>query len=128
MFLIQDRESTVRTLPGTPVIPLVENFKAVICLCTQLTREPLVFLAIPYVCASTLPLPSYNQVFYTVFQKCIRKLFDWTGYVMILAVISVYFRCMWWYHIIGGIWTVEFILACQQMIVAGSITIWYFSR
>lgn len=35
---------------------------------------------------------------------------------------------MWWYLIIAFIWTCEFILGCQQMIIAGSVAIWYFSR
>lgn len=34
----------------------------------------------------------------------------------------------WWYHIIGLIWISEFILACQQMVIAGSIVTWYFCR
>lgn len=37
-------------------------------------------------------------------------------------------RYMWWWHAIGLIWTAEFILACQQMVVAGSVAAWYFSR
>lgn len=28
----------------------------------------------------------------------------------------------------GLIWTSEFILACQQMVVAGSVAMWYFTR
>ena len=34
----------------------------------------------------------------------------------------------WWIHLIGLIWTSEFILACQQFVIAGSVAIWYFSR
>ena len=37
-------------------------------------------------------------------------------------------RYMWWYHVVGLIWTSEFILACQQMVVAGAVTTWYFTR
>uniref|UniRef100_F7D5R7 Choline transporter-like protein n=1 Tax=Ornithorhynchus anatinus TaxID=9258 RepID=F7D5R7_ORNAN len=35
---------------------------------------------------------------------------------------------MWWYHLIGLIWTSEFILACQQMIVAGAVVTCFFNR
>ncbi|XP_039084380.1 choline transporter-like protein 3 isoform X3 [Hyaena hyaena] len=35
---------------------------------------------------------------------------------------------MWWYHLIGLIWTSEFILACQQMTVAGALVTCYFNR
>jgi len=37
-------------------------------------------------------------------------------------------RVFWWYHVIGLIWTSEFILACQQMVIAGSVALWYFTR
>ncbi|XP_022100196.1 choline transporter-like protein 1 isoform X2 [Acanthaster planci] len=35
---------------------------------------------------------------------------------------------MWWYHAIGFIWTAEFILACHQFVIAGSVVEWYFTR
>ncbi|XP_072500168.1 choline transporter-like protein 3 isoform X2 [Notamacropus eugenii] len=37
-------------------------------------------------------------------------------------------RYMWWYHLVGLIWTSEFILACQQMIIAGAVVTCYFNR
>uniref|UniRef100_A0A8D0L5P6 Choline transporter-like protein n=1 Tax=Sphenodon punctatus TaxID=8508 RepID=A0A8D0L5P6_SPHPU len=37
-------------------------------------------------------------------------------------------RYMWWYHLVGLIWTSEFILACQQMTIAGAVVTWYFNR
>ncbi|XP_066480162.1 choline transporter-like protein 3 isoform X2 [Tiliqua scincoides] len=37
-------------------------------------------------------------------------------------------RYMWWYHVVGLIWTSEFILACQQMTVAGAVVICFFNR
>ncbi|CAM1321355.1 SLC44A1 (predicted) [Pycnogonum litorale] len=37
-------------------------------------------------------------------------------------------RYMWWFHLLGLIWTSEFILACQQMVIAGAVSYWYFSR
>ncbi|KAH3695270.1 choline transporter-like protein 1 isoform X1 [Dreissena polymorpha] len=35
---------------------------------------------------------------------------------------------MWWYHLVGLIWTSEFIIACQQLVVCGSVATWYFTR
>ncbi|XP_038068039.1 choline transporter-like protein 1 isoform X1 [Patiria miniata] len=35
---------------------------------------------------------------------------------------------MWWYHAVGFIWTAEFILACHQFVIAGSVVEWYFTR
>ncbi|KAJ6658402.1 hypothetical protein lerEdw1_020106 [Lerista edwardsae] len=37
-------------------------------------------------------------------------------------------RYMWWYHVVGLIWTSEFILACQQMTVAGVVVACFFNR
>src|SRR5690606_36176893 len=35
---------------------------------------------------------------------------------------------MWWYLVIALIWISEFILSCQQMVIAGAVSRWYFSR
>ncbi|XP_068808530.1 choline transporter-like protein 3 isoform X6 [Struthio camelus] len=35
---------------------------------------------------------------------------------------------MAWYHFVGLIWTSEFILACQQMTIAGAVVTCYFNR
>ncbi|XP_037682513.1 choline transporter-like protein 3 isoform X2 [Choloepus didactylus] len=37
-------------------------------------------------------------------------------------------RYLWWYHLIGLMWTSEFILACQQMTIAGAVVTCYFNR
>lgn len=33
-----------------------------------------------------------------------------------------------WYHAVGLVWISEFILACQQMTVAGAVVTYYFTR
>lgn len=35
---------------------------------------------------------------------------------------------MVWYHAVGLIWISEFILACQQMTIAGAVVTYYFTR
>ncbi|XP_050737491.1 choline transporter-like 1 [Eriocheir sinensis] len=37
-------------------------------------------------------------------------------------------RSLWWVWVIGLVWVGEFILACQQMIIASAVSNWYFSR
>ncbi|XP_002731355.1 choline transporter-like protein 1 [Saccoglossus kowalevskii] len=37
-------------------------------------------------------------------------------------------KYFWWYHLVGLFWTSEFILACQQFIVATCVTEYYFTR
>uniref|UniRef100_A0A8C7I5D2 Choline transporter-like protein n=1 Tax=Oncorhynchus kisutch TaxID=8019 RepID=A0A8C7I5D2_ONCKI len=37
-------------------------------------------------------------------------------------------RYMTWYHAVGLIWISEFILACQQMTVAGAVVTYYYTR
>lgn len=33
-----------------------------------------------------------------------------------------------WYHVVGLIWITEFILAFQQMTIAGAVVTYYFTR
>lgn len=35
---------------------------------------------------------------------------------------------MVWYHAVGLIWISEFVLACQQMTIAGAVVTYYFTR
>ncbi|XP_054420665.1 choline transporter-like protein 3 isoform X1 [Pteronotus mesoamericanus] len=37
-------------------------------------------------------------------------------------------RYLWGYHLVGLVWTSEFILACQRMTVAGAVVACYFTR
>lgn len=37
-------------------------------------------------------------------------------------------RYLWGYHLLGLVWTSDFILACQQMAVAGAVAACYFNR
>lgn len=37
-------------------------------------------------------------------------------------------RYLWGYHLLGLVWTSNFILACQQMAVAGAVAACYFNR
>uniref|UniRef100_T1J1K1 Choline transporter-like protein n=1 Tax=Strigamia maritima TaxID=126957 RepID=T1J1K1_STRMM len=37
-------------------------------------------------------------------------------------------QSMWWYYVIAFIWICEFILAFQQMVIAGAVSRWYFTR
>lgn len=35
---------------------------------------------------------------------------------------------MLWFHLVGLVWVTQFLLACQQMTVAGAVVTYYFSR
>ncbi|XP_069703393.1 choline transporter-like 1 [Periplaneta americana] len=37
-------------------------------------------------------------------------------------------RYMWWLYLIGLVWTSEFILSCQQMVIAGAVAQWVFAN
>lgn len=37
-------------------------------------------------------------------------------------------RYMWWYAVIAFLWNCEFILGCQQLVIAGAVSSWYFCR
>lgn len=37
-------------------------------------------------------------------------------------------RYMWWYALIAFLWNCEFILGCQQLVISGAVSSWYFCR
>lgn len=41
---------------------------------------------------------------------------------------SSWIQYMWWYLVISFIWISEFILSCQQIVIAGAVSKWYFCR
>lgn len=41
---------------------------------------------------------------------------------------ATWVRYMWWVYIIGLIWSSEFVLACQHMIISGAVAKWYFTK
>jgi hypothetical protein len=38
------------------------------------------------------------------------------------------YRKMWWYNLIGLIWTALFFIACEEITIAGAAATIYFSR
>ncbi|XP_074643007.1 choline transporter-like protein 1 isoform X2 [Tubulanus polymorphus] len=49
-----------------------------------------------------------------------------TGYINFEDAGQV--RFLWIYHLIALIWVSEFILACQELVIAGAVATWYFER
>lgn len=49
-------------------------------------------------------------------------------YTLIHYKQSSWIQYMWWYLVISFIWISEFILSCQQIVIAGAVSTWYFSR
>lgn len=41
---------------------------------------------------------------------------------------SSWIQFLWWYLIIALVWIAEFLCSCQQLIIAGAVSSWYFSR
>lgn len=33
-----------------------------------------------------------------------------------------------WYNLLALFWSVQFFIGCQHMVIAGAVSIWYFSR
>ena len=48
--------------------------------------------------------------------------------VYIILFILVLFQYMRWYYLLGVLWMIQFIFACHQMTIAGSVASWYFTR
>ncbi len=49
-----------------------------------------------------------------------------TSYVKYEADSLMYW--MRWYHIMGFLWITQFCIACQHLVIAGSVAGWYFSK
>ncbi|XP_067007141.1 choline transporter-like 1 isoform X2 [Anabrus simplex] len=48
-------------------------------------------------------------------------------FTMVEFVDPAWVRYFWWVYLIGLVWVSEFILACQQMVIAGAVSQWYFN-
>ncbi|XP_046742542.1 choline transporter-like 1 [Diprion similis] len=48
------------------------------------------------------------------------------AFTLVEYVDSTWVKYMWWVYIIGLIWISEFIIACQNMVIAGAVAHWYF--
>lgn len=48
------------------------------------------------------------------------------GFERVKYVKEPFPKQFWWIHVIGLIWTSEFILACQQFVIAGAVANWFF--
>ena len=35
---------------------------------------------------------------------------------------------MRWYHVMGFLWITQFCIACQHLVIAGSVAGWYFTK
>ncbi|KAF7489658.1 Choline transporter-like protein 1 [Sarcoptes scabiei] len=51
-----------------------------------------------------------------------------TSFTLIKYRNSSWIQFMWWYLIIALVWIAEFLCSCQQLIIAGAVSSWYFTR
>ncbi|XP_018897276.1 choline transporter-like 1 isoform X2 [Bemisia tabaci] len=75
--------------------------------------------------ASTSPSAPFNSTFNMGTPKPL-SVSDLKKFTFVEYVDPTWVRYMWWVYVIGLIWTSEFVLACQQMIIAGAVAKWYF--
>ncbi|GLV34162.1 Choline transporter-like 1 [Carabus blaptoides fortunei] len=47
-------------------------------------------------------------------------------FTIVEYVDPMWVKYMWWFYFIGLIWSSEFIMACQQMVIAGSVAHWFY--
>ncbi|XP_054274772.1 choline transporter-like 1 [Macrosteles quadrilineatus] len=53
---------------------------------------------------------------------------SFTPFTLVDYTDGTWVRYVWWVYFIGLVWTSEFILACQQMVIAGAVARWYFNK
>ena len=49
-----------------------------------------------------------------------------TTYVTLVPDPQLYW--LRWYHLLGGLWVTQFCIACQHLVIAGSVAGWYFTK
>jgi uncharacterized membrane protein len=40
----------------------------------------------------------------------------------------LFFQYLKWYYIFGALWVMNFVFACQEVVIAGAVATWYFTR
>lgn len=78
-------------------------------------------------------LPFINGVLYYIFMFLVFLLIGYLSFIKhcfsaVEFKDATWVRYMWWVYIIGLVWSSEFILACQHMIISGAVAKWYFSK
>ncbi|KAL1497270.1 hypothetical protein ABEB36_008263 [Hypothenemus hampei] len=67
----------------------------------------------------TTPPTNVKQMNLSLVQKL-------SNFKVVEYVDATWIKGMWWVYFIGLIWTSEFIMACQQMVIAGSVAHWFY--
>ncbi|VEN34311.1 unnamed protein product [Callosobruchus maculatus] len=73
--------------------------------------------------ASTQPSVPFNA---SLRELNLISVADQIKITVIEYVDASWVKGMWWVYFIGLIWTSEFIMACQQMVIAGSVAHWFY--
>ncbi|XP_066145764.1 choline transporter-like 1 [Euwallacea fornicatus] len=68
---------------------------------------------------ATTPNPNAKEMNLSLVEK-------FNNFKVVEYVDASWIKGMWWVYFIGLIWTLEFIMACQQMVIAGSVAHWFY--
>ena len=49
-------------------------------------------------------------------------------YLFIYLFIAILFQYVRWYYLFGTLWIIQFIIACQHIVIAGAVSAVYFTR
>lgn len=70
--------------------------------------------------ASTVSITTEKPMGNLSFADKVKKL------TLVEYIDPAWVKYMWWIYFIGLIWTSEFIMACQQMVIAGAVAHWFY--
>ncbi|XP_055348122.1 choline transporter-like 1 [Paramacrobiotus metropolitanus] len=79
-------------------------------------------------CLATSEIPRFVRKQITVDFLSAKVAIPDTSFTVIEYDQQTPMRFMWIFYVLALIWISEFILACQQLVVAGAISKWYFER
>ncbi|KAI5712552.1 hypothetical protein M8J75_009241 [Diaphorina citri] len=91
---------------------------------SDLTFSPVMTSTGPSSPAVTYDVNSMNS---TTRPNTTMAVTEYKKFTLVQYVDATWITYMWWVYVFGLIWISEFILACQQMVIAGAVARWYFN-
>lgn len=103
------------------------TFWLTVIVCLATSSYPGVKPFHPYADFTDSSLVKPNDAFTTTLRPNI-SLSRFKTFTLVEFVDPAWVRYFWWVYLIALVWVSEFILACQQMVIAGAVSQWYFNK
>ncbi|XP_075236219.1 choline transporter-like protein 1 [Lycorma delicatula] len=135
---VADCLSEVPSLYLLPVICFIELlafyiFWVIVVVCLATANYPGTKLIFPYSSSpveilSTVPSHHVNSTYGSYEYNLLSNVSvsHHKTFTFVIYADATWVRYMWWVYLISLVWTSEFTLSCQQMVISGAVAHWYF--